>query len=120
MAPKLKLHKVPGGKPGSQDRTPRDVLPFPARSSLDRTGSAGTRSLVAGRVDQRASGGHDFRPRFGGAEADGVIVTHAELVRDIDATLDSMQKRINRLSGDTDRLKFPDLSGEDDRLPPAA
>ena len=49
-----------------------------------------------------------------------MIVTHSELVRDIDATLDSMQKRLNRLNGDADRLKFPDLTGDDDRLPPAA
>ncbi|MBX3385831.1 MAG: hypothetical protein KF768_04615 [Phycisphaeraceae bacterium] len=116
MAPKLKLHRGTNGsdKHGEGDaRSPRDVLPFPAEGVR-------TRSLVAGRVNRRASRGHDFNPRFDGEPANPEVLSHADLVRDIDRTLDAMQKRVSKLKRETgSSLKFPNLN-DDDRLPPAA
>ncbi len=133
--PQLKLRRSAqeASHASIRDDAPRDVLPFPAERS--RTGS-----LVAGRVKGRASNGHNFKPRFVSGdlgfaeqskrgfdlaepatdELNTRATLHQELVNSIDLALVDMQRRLDALADDTDRMKFPDFSRSDDQLPPAA
>ncbi len=126
MATNLKLHRVDdevaterdGARSGATVRP--DVLPFPTKAVR------GVQSLVAGRVDGCASSGHDFRPRAGGESGSAGltmtqhddVISSSDLIRNIESTLETMQRRLDRVKRELDgSLKFPTprQSDDDDR-----
>ena len=117
MSDKLKLNKGTINAKRPKAIKPRDVLPFP--TAMARQGS-----LVAGTVDRKASQGHDFQPRFPGKDLadDNETVSSDQLIKSIEETLESMQRRLNRVKRDVEHsLKFPSQNpNNDDHRPFAA
>lgn len=124
---KLKLHRVDDEVSNERDdaRTAHDVLPFPTQAVR------GVQSLVAGRVSGSASSGHDFSPRAG-ADAENAhagfslpnrddVISSNDLIRNIENTLESMQRRLDRVKRELDgSLKFPSPRADDDNDRPFA
>lgn len=114
MNHKLKLNKGGGGPKKPKANKPRDVLPFP-------TGKTRKGTLVAATVERKASHGHDFQPRFTGHTDEADTVTSDQLIKSIEETLESMQRRLNRVKRDVHHtLKFPSNPDGDDHRPFAA
>ena len=114
MSDQLKLNKGKTNAKRSKAIKPRDVLPFP--TAMARQGS-----LVAGTVDRKASEGHDFRPRFPGKDSADETVSSDQLIKNIEETLESMQRRLNRVKRDVEHsLKFPSQNPNDDDHRPFA
>ncbi len=103
-----KARKGPSAAPrADQDR----VLAFP-------TGNIRRQALVAGRVNRSAASGHDFQPRDPNSTPSDAVSSD-ELIAGIERTLDSMQRRLDRVRRDVEHtLKFPSPQGSGDEDPP--
>lgn len=116
MTTKLKLHREDDQAVQAQSgEAGRDVLPFPTSAVR------GAQALVAGRVSGAASTGHDFSPRFGSTPQGQDIIASDDLIRNIESTLESMQRRLDRVKREMNgSLKFPSPAPDDDDRPFAA
>ncbi len=110
MTTKLKLHISPTDSGASENAEDRTVFKFPGAGGGDRNTRQHGPRLVSQENDAAAHAGID--PEDLAARP----ISSADLVRQIESTLDRMQSRLDRFKRQmNDTFKFPEPSDDDDR-----